>query len=359
MKKMKISLVFVSIISVVFVLNLLAQTVDDDLLNRIHTQLSSTDMNTIKKANNLLKGADNKLKLVEKEEEKFEKYFPKKAKKGEKKALKAKTLRIEAADLRAKAYNAKYRVYKRKIEGVTFEYPNDEERAKELIKEADASINSGSKKLKSYMGIKKSDLKKKQYAKIQKDLAKVLELQQFAIDRVAEAFEIWFQQDEKKMKEMAEKDAWSTAQSRNTANSFRAYLTQYPYGDHASAAKIKIGELEENQKLADEDAERKRREEEALKNKKETGIWFEVQVMAVTKQAPEKTVTKVYKGSDNVREFQNDGWFKYSVGKFKTYKEARAYRSQTGVRGAFVVAFQDEQPIKVRDAKKILKANRN
>lgn len=358
MKKFKVALVFISIISVAFVLNLIAQSIDNDILNRINTELSSKDLNTIKKAKSYLKQADNKLKEVEKEEEGFEKYFPKKAKKGEKKALKAKTLRIEAADMKAKAYSAMFKVYKRKLQSVSFEYPNDEDRAKALVSDADKSMNSGSKKLKSYMGIAKTDLKKTQYAKIQKDLAKVLELQQYSIDRVAEAFEIWFEQDEKKMKEMAEKDAWTSAQNSNTVSSYQAYLSRFPYGDHAADAKTKMRSLEEDeQRLADADAEaeRLRRENEADATKAETGVWFEVQVMAVTKQAKPESINRIYKGSDNVREFQNDGWFKYSVGKFKTYQEARQYRSETGVRRAFVVAFQDEEPITVRNARKLLK----
>lgn len=353
MKKFKVALVFISIISVAFVLNLIAQSIDNDILNRIHTELSSKDMNTIKKADSFLAQADNKLKAAEKEEERFEKYFPKKAKRGERKALKAKILRIEAADLRAKGYSAKFKVYKRKLESVSFEYPNDGDKANELLADANKSMNSGSKKLKSYMGVSKKDLKKTQYAKIQKDLAKVLELQQYSIDRVAEAFEIWFQQDEKKMKEMAEKDAWASAERSNTVSSFQAYLSRYPYGEHAANAKTKISNLEEDQRLADAEAERASKEAEA--NKKENGVWFEVQVMAVTKQAKTANINRVYTGGETVREFQNDGWFKYSVGKFQTYKEARAYRKKTGVRKAFVVAFQDEQPITVRAAKKLLK----
>jgi len=357
MKKFKVALVMVSIISIAFVLNLIARTADNEILERIHTELSSKDLNTIKKADSFLKEADDKLKAVEKEEESFEKLFPKKAKKGEKKAIDAKILRIEAADLRAKAYNAKFAVYKRKIESVTFEYPNDDARVKELMADADKSINTASSSLKKYMGVKKGDLKDEQYAKIQKDLAKVLELQQYAIDKVIESFEIWFAQDEKKMKEMAEKDAWTTAERSNTVSSYQAYLSSFPYGEHAADAKTKIRTLEEEERIAREEEERKNND--ANNNKKENGVWYEVQVMAVTKQASPEFVAKIYKGSETVREIQQDGWFKYSVGKFSDYKEARNFRSQTGVKGAFVVAFQDEQPISIKDAKKLMKSESN
>lgn len=351
MKKFKVAIVFISIISIAFVLNLIAQSVDSNIFDRIHRELDSKDMNTITKADDLLKQADNELKEVEKEEESFEKFFPKKANKGERKAVDAKILRIEAADLRAKSYSAKFKVYKTKLESVKFEYAEDGTRAKELLAEAEKSLNTGNSNLKKYMGVKKSDLKDEQYAKIQKDLAKVLELQQYAIDKTAEAFEIYFQQDEKKMKEMAEKDAWANAQSSNTINAYEAYLSKFPYGQYAGEAKTRIKQLEEEQRLADEE----RAKNESAVKEKATGVWFEVQVMAVTKQAKPEVINKVYKGSEAVREFQEDGWFKYSVGKFQTYKEAREFRTSTGVKGAFVVAFQDEQPIKVRDAKKLSK----
>jgi hypothetical protein len=355
MKKLKVILVFVSIISIAFVLNLLAQSGNGDIFERINRVLAEKDLATIKKADDLLKQADNKLKEVEKEEEKFEKFFPKKANKGERKAVDAKILRIEAGDLRAKAYSAKFKVYKYKLESEKFEYADDEQLAKELLAEAEKSLNSGNSLLKSYMGIKKSDLKNAQYAKIQKDMAKVLEMQEFALDKTAEAYEIWFQQNEKKMKEMAENEAWVSAQNSNTINAYQAYLSKFPYGAHAGEAKTRISQLQEDEQIAAEEEERKRLAES--EKTKTSGVWFEVQVMAVTKQAKPEVITKIYKGSESVREFQDDGWFKYSVGKFQSYKEAKDFKSSTGVKGAFVVAFQDEQPITIREAKKLVKNN--
>jgi len=71
-----------------------------------------------------------------------------------------------------------------------------------------------------------------------------------------------------------------------------------------------------------------------------------VQVMAVSKVLPSVTVDKVYKGNRNVTVTFHEGLWKYLVGRFDEYDDARLF--QEGLGGdSFVVAMKDGQRIDI------------
>lgn len=75
-------------------------------------------------------------------------------------------------------------------------------------------------------------------------------------------------------------------------------------------------------------------------------ISYSVQISAAYKQKIEiEYLLKKFRLSENIREDYHKGWFKYSVGSFPDYYDARTYRDNLlinhNTKGAFVVMFKD------------------
>jgi len=73
---------------------------------------------------------------------------------------------------------------------------------------------------------------------------------------------------------------------------------------------------------------------------------FTVQIRASKKKL------KKYSSVENVLIFNEEGMYKYRLGSFKTYKEARSYRENLlqEFPGAFVQALKNNQPISIQEA---------
>jgi hypothetical protein len=82
-------------------------------------------------------------------------------------------------------------------------------------------------------------------------------------------------------------------------------------------------------------------------------IVFKVQIAADTKSISSDNLHKIYSGYENVQHYEEDGMHKYSLGEFNTYEEANKFRTNSGVKGAFVIAFQGEKKINVLEAKRM------
>ncbi|MCK5633395.1 hypothetical protein KAH94_06575, partial [bacterium] len=82
-------------------------------------------------------------------------------------------------------------------------------------------------------------------------------------------------------------------------------------------------------------------------------IVFKVQIVADTKALSSESLYKIYSGYENVQQYEEDGWHKYSLGEFKTYEEANKFRAKSGVKGAFVIAFKGGKKINVLEAKRM------
>jgi hypothetical protein len=89
----------------------------------------------------------------------------------------------------------------------------------------------------------------------------------------------------------------------------------------------------------------------------EAGIYYRVQLAATHRIVDPVSNYKKYNLDRPVLLEFHDGWYKYSIGSFPKYSEAKAYRqmivTKKRISGAFIVAYQNGQRIEVRDAWRI------
>ena len=91
----------------------------------------------------------------------------------------------------------------------------------------------------------------------------------------------------------------------------------------------------------------------SVKKSSKDKIVFKVQIAADTKEISSDKIHKIYSGFENVDRFDEDSWHKYAIGEFDSFKEANELRKNSGVKGAFVIAFRGDAKMNVLDAKKL------
>ncbi len=67
---------------------------------------------------------------------------------------------------------------------------------------------------------------------------------------------------------------------------------------------------------------------------------YRVQIAAARKEMNPKDIFNRYKGGEVIDHLFVEGWHKYTIGGFTTFKEAAAFRDACGVKDAFVVLFK-------------------
>lgn len=74
-------------------------------------------------------------------------------------------------------------------------------------------------------------------------------------------------------------------------------------------------------------------------------VVYRVQIAASREPISNETLTAIYKGFNPVNVSREDGWYRYSVGDFIYYNEAKATRDSCGAKDAFVMPYHNQKRI--------------
>ncbi|MRT91912.1 PD40 domain-containing protein [Ancylomarina sp. 16SWW S1-10-2] len=77
---------------------------------------------------------------------------------------------------------------------------------------------------------------------------------------------------------------------------------------------------------------------------------YRVQILACKNEANNKELNKTYQGQEPIAHQFSEGFNKYAIGTFKTYREAAAFRDSCHIKGAFIVLFKNGKPLKIKRA---------
>ena len=83
-------------------------------------------------------------------------------------------------------------------------------------------------------------------------------------------------------------------------------------------------------------------------------VFFSIQIMAGQNKIPVSELKQKYNGSLEIVERVKDGWYRYSVGKFKSLQAAKEGMNTEGIKG-YIVAYKGMERISVKDAVNIIK----
>ncbi len=84
-----------------------------------------------------------------------------------------------------------------------------------------------------------------------------------------------------------------------------------------------------------------------LKSKSTSAFNYKIQILASTNKMSNESLHQIYSGKDNIDESIENGLYKYTLGNFKTYKEAKSMRDRLNIEGAFIAAYLNGKRIEV------------
>jgi hypothetical protein len=128
-------------------------------------------------------------------------------------------------------------------------------------------------------------------------------------------------------------------------------------GETSNNDNLAVNRSKENQVTGNDEKEKTeegKRDQSSRKNRKgDAAVNFKVQVCATHRDVPGSTIQSVYKLQDEVMQEMHEGWFKFTVGGFSDYSEARNKREELtpfNLPGPFVTAYNAGTRITVQEA---------
>ncbi len=88
---------------------------------------------------------------------------------------------------------------------------------------------------------------------------------------------------------------------------------------------------------------------------KNNQLTYKVQIAASGKSLSASQIKNICCIEQNVYLTEEDGWFKYSIGKLNNYQKALKMKEKSGVKGAFVIVYQNNEKISLAKAFKMSK----
>lgn len=79
-------------------------------------------------------------------------------------------------------------------------------------------------------------------------------------------------------------------------------------------------------------------------------VFFKVQIAAHTMPLSQEYLNLIYKGEIPIDLIFEEGWYKYSIGVYKTFEEADAIRIEIDIKKSFVVAYSEGKKISTKEA---------
>jgi hypothetical protein len=88
-------------------------------------------------------------------------------------------------------------------------------------------------------------------------------------------------------------------------------------------------------------------------------VIFKVQIAAHTVPLSEEYLNIIYKGDIPIDMIYEEEWYKYSIGRYKTFDEAEATRRESNIKKAFVVAYSEGKKISTQEAMLLLEKKKS
>lgn len=343
------ALILVFLLTVAIGFQIRAQISVDELLDNTGEYISAGTNEDIDLARSYFNDANELMEEIRLEEPRIEKFFEKKKKKGERKSVGLKIARVEATKLYQQGFELIYYLISNSITGLDYEFEEDKAMVNSLSDEATELVSSAKSKITPYEDLSNREYKKEvDYYSLVSELNYANQLWMDAINKQKQAFAIHQAQEEKKKREVADINAWQTAISENSLSAYKNYLFNFPQGKHREEAEEKIKELEKQQEL---EAQRLREAEERKADSLSQAekLLYRIQLIAVSKPLDDNAVKELYPGDEKVLERKENGLYKYTIGKFDSFKAAKAYRDKLNVE-SFIVAFDRGERIRLVDA---------
>ena len=197
---------------------------------------------------------------------------------------------------------------------------------------------AGVEKGKYYEGQARKNLA---FAKQRRDQALINEKFTYALIRMKEAFEL----------------EETTIQDEGRAlQVYVDYPVEYNYGWEGDITLEEIAELFKNPAIKEPPDDIFATVDTTIKvePKLMEEITFKVQIAAHTVPLTEEYLRTIYKGTMKIDMIYEEGWYKYSIGRYKTFDEANTTLTSCNVRKAFIVAYQGRKKLTIKEAVELL-----